>query len=268
MGGMRDEAEIRGHRRTYIGALPGRIIQGMKKAGQKNPVFVLDEIDKLMTSYSGDPASALLEVLDPEQNNTFSDHYLEVPYDLSEVFFIATANSLSTIPGPLRDRMEIIEISSYTNNEKFHIGKDHLITSVLDDHGLETNQLTIEDEALNMVISKYTREAGVRGLKKQLSKIARIAIERIVSGKIQTPYNINGEMLNEILGKQTVRLDKSLHDKIPGVITGLAWTPVGGDILFIESSLMSGIGILLVFLTKGKMVRIGILKNNSMKISN
>jgi ATP-dependent Lon protease len=246
MGGMRDEAEIRGHRRTYIGALPGRIIQGMKKAGQKNPVFVLDEIDKLMTSYSGDPASALLEVLDPEQNNTFSDHYLEVPYDLSEVFFIATANSLNTIPGPLRDRMEIIEISSYTNNEKFHIGKDHLITSVLDDHGLETNQLTIEDEALNMVISKYTREAGVRGLKKQLSKIARIATERIVSGKVQTPYNINGEMLNEILGKQTVRLDKSLHDKIPGVITGLAWTPVGGDILFIESSYMSGKGELIL----------------------
>ena len=246
MGGMRDEAEIRGHRRTYIGALPGRIIQGMKKAGQKNPVFVLDEIDKLMTSYSGDPASALLEVLDPEQNNTFSDHYLEVPYDLSEVFFIATANSLSTIPGPLRDRMEIIEISSYTNNEKFHIGKDHLITSVLDDHGLETNQLTIEDEALNMVISKYTREAGVRGLKKQLAKIARIATERIVSGKVQAPYNINGEMLNEILGKQTVRLDKSLHDKIPGVITGLAWTPVGGDILFIESSLMSGKGELIL----------------------
>lgn len=246
MGGMRDEAEIRGHRRTYIGALPGRIIQGMKKAGQKNPVFVLDEIDKLMTSYSGDPASALLEVLDPEQNNSFVDHYLEVPYDLSEVFFIATANSLSTIPGPLRDRMEIIQVSSYTNNEKFHIGKEHLIKTVIDDHGLEPDQLLIEDEALRNVISQYTREAGVRELKKQLSKIVRIATEKIVSGKVTTPYIITKEMLTDILGKQKVRLDNALKEKIPGVITGLAWTPVGGDILFIESSFMAGKGELIL----------------------
>ena len=246
MGGMRDEAEIRGHRRTYIGALPGRIIQGMKKAGQKNPVFVLDEIDKLMTSYSGDPASALLEVLDPEQNHTFADHYLEVPYDLSEVFFVATANSLNTIPGPLRDRMEIIEISSYTNNEKFHIGKEHLMKTVIYDHGLEEDQLQIEDDALNNVISQYTREAGVRGLKKQLSKIVRIATEKIVTKKVETPYIIKNNMLNEILGKQKVRLDKALEKKIPGVITGLAWTPVGGDILFIESSFMAGKGDLIL----------------------
>lgn len=246
MGGMRDEAEIRGHRRTYIGALPGRIIQGMKKAGQKNPVFVLDEIDKLMTSFSGDPASALLEVLDPEQNHTFADHYLEVSYDLSEVFFVATANSLSTIPGPLRDRMEIIEISSYTNSEKFHIGKEHLMKTVIYDHGLDEDQLKIEDEALNSVISQYTREAGVRGLKKQLSKIVRIATEKIVSKKVETPYIIKDDMLNEILGKQKVRLDKALEKKIPGVITGLAWTPVGGDILFIESSFMAGKGDLIL----------------------
>ena len=246
MGGMRDEAEIRGHRRTYIGALPGRIIQGMKKAGQKNPVFVLDEIDKLMTSYSGDPASALLEVLDPEQNHTFVDHYLEVPYDLSEVFFIATANSLSTIPEPLRDRMEIIEISSYTNNEKIHIGKEHLVKTVIEDHGLETKQLLIDDEALKTVISQYTREAGVRGLKKQLSKIVRVATEKIVSEKVKTPYIITNKLLNDILGKQKVRLDKALVEKIPGVITGLAWTPVGGDILFIESSFMSGKGELIL----------------------
>ena len=220
MGGMRDEAEIRGHRRTYVGALPGRIIQGMKKAGQKNPVFALDEIDKLMTSYSGDPASALLEVLDPEQNNTFVDHYLEVPYDLSEVFFIASANSLSNIPGPLLDRMEIIQISSYTNNEKFHIGKEHLIKTVIDDHGLEPDQLVIDDEALKTVISQYTREAGVRGLKKQLSKIARVATEKIVSGKEKTPYVITHKLLNDILGKQKVRLDMALQEKIPGVITG------------------------------------------------
>ncbi len=246
MGGMRDEAEIRGHRRTYIGALPGRIIQGMKKAGVKNPVFALDEIDKLMTAYSGDPASALLEVLDPEQNNTFVDHYLEVPYDLSEVFFIASANSLSNIPGPLLDRMEIIQISSYTNNEKFHIGKEHLVKNVIDDHGLEPGQLLIEDEALKTVISEYTREAGVRGLKKQLSKIARVATEKIVSGKEKIPYTITNTLLNDILGKQKVRLDMALQEKIPGVITGLAWTPVGGDILFIESSFMPGKGKLIL----------------------
>lgn len=246
LGGMRDEAEIRGHRRTYIGALPGRIIQGMKKAGQKNPVFVLDEVDKLMTAFSGDPASALLEVLDPEQNNSFVDHYLEVPYDLSEVFFIATANSLATIPEPLRDRMEIIEISSYTNREKIHIGREHLLNAVLEDHGLEPAQLHIEDEALEAVISQYTREAGVRGLKKQLSRIARVATEKIVSNRVETPYIIRNEELSEILGKQKVRMDDALKSKIPGVVTGLAWTPVGGDILFIESSFMAGKGSLIL----------------------
>lgn len=246
MGGMRDEAEIRGHRRTYIGALPGRIIQGMKKAGKKNPVFVLDEIDKLMTSYSGDPASALLEVLDPEQNNAFNDHYLEVPYDLSEVLFVATANSLGTIPEPLRDRMEIIEISSYTNNEKFHIARKHLVKSIIEEHGLEPTQLAIDDEALNTVITKYTREAGVRGLKKQISKIVRVAAERIVSGSVETPLIIEPSLLSDILGREKVRLDKALQEKFPGVVTGLAWTPVGGDILFIESSFMPGRGDLIL----------------------
>lgn len=246
MGGMRDEAEIRGHRRTYIGALPGRIIQGMKKAGQKNPVFVLDEVDKLMTAYSGDPASALLEVLDPEQNNTFVDHFLEVPYDLSDVFFVATANSLSSIPGPLLDRMEVIDISSYTNKEKFHIAKRHLVPSVIEEHGLKAEQLQINDDALNMVITKYTREAGVRGLTKQLAKIVRVAAERIVSESVSTPYRVVEDMLKDVLGRQKVRLDKALQEKIPGVITGLAWTPVGGDILFIESSFMPGKGDLIL----------------------
>ena len=246
LGGIRDEAEIRGHRRTYIGALPGRVIQGMKKAGEKNPVFVLDEIDKLMMGYSGDPASALLEVLDPEQNDSFADHYLEVPYDLSEVFFIATANSLNSIPAPLLDRMEVIEISSYTNKEKRFIGKKHLLNDVLEDHGLELDKLILEDKALETIISKYTREAGVRGFKKQLSKIVRVAVERIVSGKVKTPYKINEDMLFDILGRQKVRYEDALKEDLPGVVTGLAWTPVGGDILFIESSFMKGKGELIL----------------------
>ena len=246
LGGIRDEAEIRGHRRTYVGALPGRIIQGMKKAGEKNPVFVLDEVDKLMASYSGDPASALLEVLDPEQNNTFADHYLEVPYDLSDVFFVATANSLSSIPGPLLDRMEVIEMSSYTNNEKFHIGKNHLLDSVLDDHGLDAEKLVIEDEALEAVIKNYTREAGVRGLKKELAKIARVASEKIVTGEVKGPFVVKEDMLKEVLGRVKVRLDDVLQTNMPGVVTGLAWTPVGGDILFIEGSLMPGKGELIL----------------------
>lgn len=246
LGGIRDEAEIRGHRRTYIGALPGRIIQGMKKAGEKNPVFVLDEIDKLMTAYSGDPASALLEVLDPKQNNSFVDHYLEVPYDLSEVFFVATANSLNSIPGPLLDRMEVIEISSYTNREKLEIGKRHLLKEVIEEHGLSQEQIIINDDTMETIIGKYTREAGVRGLKKQLAKIVRVVTEKIVSGKSESPFILEEKNLVEILGRQKVRLDNALKEVFPGVVTGLAWTPVGGDILFIESSFMKGKGELIL----------------------
>ena len=242
LGGVRDEAEIRGHRRTYIGAMPGRIIQGLKKAGTKNPVFILDEIDKLSSSYSGDPASALLEVLDPEQNNTFSDHYLEVPYDLSEVLFIATSNSLATIPGPLRDRMEIIEISGYTKNEKLEIANDHLIPIILEEHGLDSDKLRIEEDALKLMIERYTREAGVRGLKKQLARAARFVSEKIVSGKVKLPYIIKADMLKEVLGKELIRQDEARKEDVPGVVTGLAWTPVGGDILFIEGTFMPGKG--------------------------
>ncbi len=246
LGGVKDESEIRGHRRTYVGALPGRIIQGMKRAGERNPVFIMDEVDKLMASYSGDPASALLEVLDPEQNNTFSDHYLEVPYDLSDVFFIATANSLKGIPAPLRDRMEIIEIGSYTSHEKFHIAKNHLLDEVLEDNGLDDGQLEIEDDAIKTIIEKYTREAGVRGLKRQLATVARVASEKIVLGKVDLPYVIKEDMLYDLLGHELIQIHLAGKNNPPGVVTGLAWTPVGGDILFIEGAFMPGTGKLML----------------------
>lgn len=243
LGGIRDEAEIRGHRRTYVGAMPGRILQSIRKAGASNPVMILDEVDKLMTGgYSGDPASALLEVLDPEQNNTFTDHYLDLPYDLSDVFFIATANTTESIPGPLLDRMEVIQISSYTIDEKFHIGKDHLIPAVLEEHGLTAEQLVVEDDVLQKIISDYTLEAGVRGLKKQLAALARVTSEKIVSNKVELPYRVKTEELEELLGRQVSRHDKAQHDNPPGVVTGLAWTPVGGEILFIEATDMPGSG--------------------------
>jgi len=246
LGGVRDEAEIRGHRRTYVGALPGRIINGIKKAGTNNPVFILDEVDKLLASNQGDPASALPEVLDPEQNNSFSDHYLEVPYDLSNVFFVGTANSLKDIPGPLRDRMEIIQINSYTTTEKYHIAKNHLIDEVLTCHGLKHKQLKIEDDTLRAIIDKYTREAGVRGIKKQLSAISRHATEKIVVDEVEIPYIVKEEMLFDILGPEISTYDKVKKSNPPGVVTGLAWTPVGGDILFIESAFMPGKGELML----------------------
>ncbi len=242
LGGVRDEAEIRGHRRTYIGALPGRIIQGMKKAGEKNPVFVLDEVDKLVSGFHGDPSSALLEVLDPEQNHTFSDHYLEVPYDLSHVFFVATANSRRGIPAPLLDRMEVIELSGYTENEKFRIGKDHLMERVLEEHGIKNSQLEIDDDALKAIIDKYTVEAGVRGLRNQLAKVARVASQKIVSGSDELPYKVTRDSLEKILGHPVIRHDVAQMDNPPGVVTGLAWTPMGGEILFIEATHMPGNG--------------------------
>lgn len=240
LGGIRDEAEIRGHRRTYVGAMPGRILQSIKKAGVMNPVMVLDEVDKLMTGYNGDPASALLEVLDPEQNNTFTDHYLDLPYDLSNVFFIATANSLENIPGPLLDRMEVIQLSSYTTNEKFNIGKNHLIKEALEEHGLTGADVQISDETLKNIISEYTMEAGVRGLKKQLAAISRSVVEKIVLGTVVKPYIVEVDALEEILGRKMSRHDMAQEINPPGVVTGLAWTPVGGEILFIEATEMPG----------------------------
>ncbi|WP_077611278.1 endopeptidase La [Clostridium sp. Marseille-P2415] len=247
LGGVRDESEIRGHRRTYVGAMPGRIIQSIRKAGKTNPVMVLDEVDKLMSGgFSGDPASALLEVLDPEQNNSFTDHYLDLPYDLSDVFFVATANSLESIPGPLLDRMEVIQISSYTIDEKFHIGKNHLLPAVLEEHGLKPEQMVMEDEVLQKIISEYTLEAGVRGLKKQLAGLARTATEKIVSKKAVLPFTIREEDLEELLGRQVSRHEKAQPDNPPGVVTGLAWTPVGGEILFIEATDMPGNGAVIL----------------------
>jgi ATP-dependent Lon protease len=243
LGGVRDESEIRGHRRTYVGAMPGRIIQSLKKAGHTNPVMVLDEVDKLMSGgFHGDPSSALLEVLDPEQNSTFTDHYLDLPYDLSDVFFIATANSLESIPLPLLDRMEVIPISSYTIEEKFHIGKDHLLSAVLEDHGIPKDQIVLEDAVLKKIISDYTMEAGVRGLKKQLAALARIAGERIVSKKSEGPFTIKEGDLEDLLGRRVSRHEKAQNDNPPGVVTGLAYTPVGGEILFIEATDMPGSG--------------------------
>lgn len=242
LGGVRDEAEIRGHRRTYIGAMPGRIIQGMKKAGEANPVFVLDEIDKMTSSYQGDPASALLEVLDPEQNRNFSDHYLEVDYDLSDVLFIATANTLQTIPAPLLDRMEIIQISSYTNIEKRHIAKGHLVPEALDEVGLTDEQLSFSDEVIDKIIDEYTREAGVRGLKKQITKIARHMVEQLVREDDDIQTDVKVEQLIDILGVNRVRHEQVRDENRPGVVTGLAWTPVGGEILFIEGTFMPGHG--------------------------
>ncbi len=242
LGGVHDEAAIRGHRRTYVGALPGQIIQGMKKVGTTNPVFVLDEIDKLGRDYRGDPSSALLEVLDPEQNNTFADHYLEIPYDLSNVMFIATANTTDTIPGPLRDRMEIIEIPSYTRQEKLAIARRHLVAKQLGEHGL-TDHVEITDEALATVIESYTREAGVRSLERKIAQIVRGVAVKVVENSatkkatIATPSDVR-----EYLGPARFDDDRAERTEDPGVATGLAWTPVGGQILFIESTRMPGSG--------------------------
>jgi len=244
LGGVRDDAEIRGHRRTYIGAMPGRIIQSIKRAGENNPVFLLDEIDKMSRSFQGDPASALLEVLDPEQNSNFLDHYLDVPFDLSKVVFIATANSLDTIPGPLLDRMEVIELSGYTTAEKLHIAKNHLIPKQLVEHGLNAEQMTISDEALLRVITHYTREAGVRDLQRHIAAVCRAATEKFVSsGK---PVRVERADLEEMLGPERFIHEVAEGLSNPGVVTGLAWTPQGGEILFIESTLMPGTGRLTI----------------------
>jgi ATP-dependent Lon protease len=245
LGGVHDEAEIRGHRRTYIGALPGNIIQGLRKAGTRNPVFMLDEIDKLSASFHGDPSSALLEVLDPEQNATFRDNYIAQPFDLSRVLFIATANVLDTIAGPLRDRMEIIELSGYTIEEKLQIAKRYLVQRQLKANGLEAAQVTISDAALARMISEYTRESGVRSLERQIGALLRSAAVQIASGKAAS-VAFDAPDIDAVLGASRFESEIASRTSVPGVATGLAWTPVGGDILFIESARLPGDGRLIL----------------------
>ncbi|MCX8062145.1 MAG: endopeptidase La [Anaerolineales bacterium] len=241
LGGMRDEAEIRGHRRTYIGAMPGRIIQALRRVETRNPVFMLDEVDKLVFDFHGDPASALLEVLDPEQNYEFRDHYLEVPFDLSQVLFITTANTLETIPGPLRDRMEVIQLSGYTDREKIAIARHYLIPRQIKENGLRPEEISFTDEALEKIIRSYTREAGVRNLEREIGSVCRKAVTRISEGK-ETSIEVTPERVKEFLGREKYFGTEEIAERtaIPGVATGLAWTPVGGDILFIEATSMPG----------------------------
>lgn len=241
LGGVRDEAEIRGHRRTYIGAMPGRILQAIRRSDSRNPVFMMDEIDKLSFDYQGDPGSALLEVLDPEQNSEFRDHYLEVAYDLSQVMFITTANQLDTIPGPLLDRMEIIDLAGYTEGEKLSIAKDYLIPRQLKENGLRVKEITFTDEGIKSIIEHYTREAGVRSLEREIGSICRKFVTRLSEGKARS-ITINPKNVKELLGKPTHYGSEeiAMRTALPGVATGLAWTPVGGEILFIEATKMPG----------------------------
>ena len=246
LGGIKDEAEIRGHRRTYIGAMPGRIMESIKRSGVNNPVIVLDEIDKLgYGSFNGDPESALLEVLDPEQNVTFTDHYMNVPYDLSKVLFICTANNIDEMSDPLLDRMEIIELSGYTAEEKFHIAKEHLMAKSLEEAGLLKKNIGISDAVLKNIIANYTMEAGVRGLKKQIDKLMRQAAVKILEKEIEKVV-IKKEDLPKLLGNKKALHDKVLKHNIPGVVTGLAWTQAGGEILFIETTALSGTGQIVI----------------------
>jgi ATP-dependent Lon protease len=245
LGGTHDEAEIRGHRRTYIGALPGNVIQAIRKAGTRNPVLMLDEIDKLGHGIQGDPASALLEVLDPEQNSTFRDNYVGVPFDLSKVLFIATANQLDTIPGPLRDRMEIIELTGYTEDEKVEIARRYLVRRQLEANGLKPEQALIEDEALHVIAREYTREAGCRNLEREVGAVLRNVAVRVAEGKATSVRIAPGDV-REILGPPRFENEVAMRVSVPGVATGLAWTPVGGDILFIEATRVPGSGKLIL----------------------
>src|ERR1043166_4548326 len=245
LGGARDEADIRGHRRTYVGAMPGRIIQGMKQAGTKNPVFLLDEVDKLGVSFQGDPSSALLEVLDPAQNDSFTDHYLGVPFDLSEVLFIATANFIQNIPGPLLDRLETVHFAGYTEREKLEIAKRYLVPRQLRENGLRSNQLTLTDKALGEMIARYTREAGVRQLEREIGKLGRKVARKIADGAAQQ-VTVTPPDVPDLIGRPKVHPERMAGEDQVGVSTGMYYTPVGGDIMFVEASVMRGKGELVL----------------------
>jgi ATP-dependent Lon protease len=245
LGGARDEADIRGHRRTYVGAMPGRIIHGMKQAGTRNPVFLLDEVDKLGVSFQGDPASALLEVLDPAQNDTFVDHYLGVPFDLSEVLFIATANFIQNIPGPLLDRMEVVDFAGYTEREKREIARKYLIPRQFTENGVSPEQLTVSDEALSEVITSYTRESGVRQLEREIGRLARKVARKIAAREVETVV-VDKDMVDDLLGRPKVHPEKAARQDEIGVATGMYYTPTGGDIMFVEASTMRGKGELVL----------------------
>jgi ATP-dependent Lon protease len=257
VGGMRDESEIRGHRRTYIGAMPGTIIRALRDAGSKNPLFMIDEIDKMGADWRGDPASAMLEVLDPEQNQTFRDHYLDVPFDLSDVMFITTANTLDTIPGPLRDRMEIIELSGYTEEEKLEIAKRYLVPRQVERNGLKKSWITITDRGLRVIISDYTREAGVRNLEREIGSVCRKVARQVAEGNGRAPRRISvgPDRVRDLLGKPRFHSEVKRRTQQPGVATGLAWTPVGGDVLFIEATAMPGKGNLTITGQLGDVMR-------------
>ena len=253
LGGLRDQSEIRGHRKTYIGAMPGRVIQSIKRAKSSNPVFVLDEIDKLSRDSFGDPSAAMLEMLDPEQNNAFYDNYIETGFDLSRVLFIATANDISAIEPALRDRMELIDISGYTINEKFHIAKKHLLPKLLIDHGLKLQDLKIGKVEFESIIEHYTRESGVRDLERTLAKIIRNTAKHVALNE-KYKKDLNSNTILEILGPKKIEKDRYENNDNLGVVTGLAWTPKGGDILFIESSYSSGKGKLTMTGNIGKVM--------------
>jgi ATP-dependent Lon protease len=255
VGGMRDEAEIRGHRRTYIGAMPGVVIRALRDAGAKNPLFMIDEIDKMGSDFRGDPSSAMLEVLDPEQNRTFRDYYLDLPFDLSEVMFITTANNLDTIPGPLRDRMEVIQLAGYTESEKLQIAKRYLVPRQIERNGLTTGRIGFTDAGLRTIISDYTREAGVRQLEREVGSVVRKVARQVAEGKVKRKVSITEPRVRELLGKRRFFSEARRRTSRPGVATGLAWTPVGGEVLFVEATAMSGSGHLTITGQLGDVMR-------------
>jgi ATP-dependent Lon protease len=255
VGGVRDEAEIRGHRRTYIGAMPGVIVRALRDAGTRNPLFMIDEIDKMGADFRGDPASAMLEVLDPEQNATFRDHYLDLPFDLSDVMFVTTANTLETIPGPLRDRMEVIQLAGYTEEEKLEIARRYLVPRQIERNGLSARQIAFSDAALKTIIAEYTREAGVRGLEREIGAICRKVARQVAEGRARRKATIGAAKARELLGKRRVFSETRRRTSEPGVATGLAWTPAGGDVLFVEATAMPGSGKLTITGQLGDVMR-------------